>query len=527
MSRMGLRSGVPSPIAPSSKQVPLLETHGLVKRFGALVANDRVDLAVRAGEVHALLGENGAGKSTLVKMLYGLLQPDAGHILWEGRPTVMAEPRYARQLGIGMVFQHFVLFDALTVAENIALGLDGSRRDTGVIGNRIREISEHYSLALDPGRQVYDLSVGERQRIEIVRCLLQAPRLLIMDEPTSVLTPQETERLFATLQQLAHEGCAILYISHKLEEIRVLCDRATIMRAGKVVAACDPKGTTARGLAHLMIGAEFRTATRRATRTGSRQIRLAVAGLALAPDAAHGTGLAEVSFAVAAGEILGIAGVAGNGQGELVAALSGERLAVRDDQIWIAGQRAGRLGPTQRRALGLSVVPEERHGHGAVLELSLTDNVFLTGRARLPLVRRGFLQSSAARRFAAQVIAAFGVQCAGPDALAGSLSGGNLQKFIIGREILQQPGVLVVAQPTWGLDAAAVATVQQSLIDLAQKGCAVVIISQDLDELLALCDRIAVIHGGRLSAAQSTEALSVDAIGLRMGGVVGDQEVAP
>jgi general nucleoside transport system ATP-binding protein len=238
-------------------------------------------------------------------------------------------------------------------------------------------------------------------------------------------------------------------------------------------------------------------------------------------------GLAEVSFAVAAGEILGIAGVAGNGQGELVAALSGERLAVRDDQIWIAGQRAGRLGPTQRRTLGLSVVPEERHGHGAVLELSLTDNVFLTGRARLPLVRRGFLQSSAARHFAAQVIAAFGVQCAGPDALAGSLSGGNLQKFIIGREILQQPGVLVVAQPTWSLDAAAVATVQQSLIDLAQKGCAVVIISQDLDALLVLSDRIAVIHGGRLSVAQSTEALSVDAIGLRMGGVVGDQEVAP
>jgi general nucleoside transport system ATP-binding protein len=527
MSRMGLRSGVPSPIAPSSRQVPLLETHGLVKRFGALVANDRVDLAVRAGEVHALLGENGAGKSTLVKMLYGLLQPDAGHILWEGRPVIITEPRYARQLGIGMVFQHFALFDAMTVAENIALGLDGSWRDTRAIGNRIREISENYGLALDPGRHVYDLSVGERQRIEIVRCLLQAPRLLIMDEPTSVLTPQETERLFATLQQLAHEGCAILYISHKLEEIRVLCDRATIMRAGKVVAACDPKGTTARGLAHLMIGAEFRTATRRATRTGSRQIRLAVAGLALAPDAAHGTGLTEVSFAVAAGEILGIAGVAGNGQGELVAALSGERLAVRDDQIWIAGQRAGRLGPTQRRALGLSVVPEERHGHGAVLELSLTDNVFLTGRARLPLVRRGFLQSSAARRFAAQVIAAFGVQCAGPDALAGSLSGGNLQKFIIGREILQQPGVLVVAQPTWGLDAAAVATVQQSLIDLAQKGCAVVIISQDLDELLVLSDRIAVIHGGRLSAAQSTEALSVDAIGLRMGGVVGDQEVAP
>jgi ABC-type uncharacterized transport system ATPase subunit len=527
MSRMGLRSGAPAPMTPSSSQSPLLETQGLVKRFGALVANDRVDLAVRAGEVHALLGENGAGKSTLVKMLYGLLQPDEGRILWEGRPAVMAEPRCARQLGIGMVFQHFALFDAMTVAENIALGLDGSRRDTRALGTRIREVSEKYGLALDPRRHVYDLSVGERQRIEIVRCLLQAPHLLIMDEPTSVLTPQETARLFATLQQLAHEGCAILYISHKLEEIRALCDRATIMRAGKVVAACDPKGETARGLAHLMIGAEFRTATRRATRASSRQIKLEVAGLSLAPDSAHGTGLAEVSFAVAVGEILGIAGVAGNGQGELVAALSGERLAVRDDQIWIAGQRAGRLGPTRRRTLGLSVVPEERNGHGAVLELSLTDNVFLTGRARLPLVRRGFLQSGAACSFAEKVIAAFGVQCAGPDAPAGSLSGGNLQKFIIGREILQEPSVLVVAQPTWGLDAAAVATVQQALINLAQNGCAVVMISQDLDELLALSDRMAVIHGGRLSAPQPTETLSVDEIGLMMGGVAGDKEVAP
>jgi general nucleoside transport system ATP-binding protein len=373
-------------MAPSGRQVPLLEARGLVKRFGALVANDRVDLAVRAGEIHALLGENGAGKSTLVKMLYGLLQPDTGHILWEGRPVIITEPRCARQLGIGMVFQHFSLFDAMTVAENIALGLEGSRRDTRALGTRIREVAKKYGLALDPGRYIYDLSVGEQQRIEIVRCLLQAPRLLIMDEPTSVLTPQETERLFATLQQLAHEGCAMLYISHKLEEIRALCDRATIMRAGKVVAACDPKGTTVRGLAHLMIGAEFRTATRRAPQVSSRQIRLVVTGLSLAPDSAHGTGLSEVSFTVAAGEILGIAGVAGNGQGELVAALSGERLAARDDQIWIAGQRAGRLGPTRRRTLGLSVVPEERHGHGAVPELPLTDNVFLTGRARLPPV---------------------------------------------------------------------------------------------------------------------------------------------
>ncbi|WP_341702478.1 ABC transporter ATP-binding protein [Ferrovibrio sp.] len=511
-------------IARDVAAVPLLETHGLVKRFGALVANDHIDLAVRPGEIHALLGENGAGKSTLVKMLYGLLQPDAGQILWQGDPAPAAEPRAARQRGIGMVFQHFSLFEAMTVAENVALGLDDAPRDARVLAKRIRDVSAAYGLPLDPARYVHDLSVGERQRIEIVRCLLQAPRLLIMDEPTSVLTPQEVDRLFATLRQLAAEGCAILYISHKLEEIRSLCDRATILRGGRVVAACDPQAETARSLAALMVGSEFRTAERRAAGAGgdagadAGAPRLEVAGLSLAAEAAHGVGIADVSFAVAAGEILGIAGVAGNGQGELLAALAGERLSDTAASLRINGEPAGRLGPSRRRRLGLGIVPEERNGHGAVPELSLADNVLLTARDRLGMVARGFLDRPAARRYAEKVIAAFGVRCKGPEAPAGSLSGGNLQKFIIGREILQEPDVLVVAQPTWGIDAAAVATVQQALLDLAARGCAVVVISQDLDELLALSDRIAVIHGGRLSAPRPTVSLTVDEIGLLMGG---------
>jgi len=497
---------------------PLLETRGVVKQFGTLVANDHVTLAVRPGEIHALLGENGAGKSTLVKMLYGLLQPDAGQIFWQGSAVEIPEPRAARQLGIGMVFQHFSLFEAMTVAENVALGLDDAPSDARALARRIRTVSASYGLPLDPDRYVYDLSVGERQRIEVVRCLLQEPRLLIMDEPTSVLTPQEVEHLFATLRQLAAEGCAILYISHKLEEIRVLCDRATILRGGKVVATCDPKSETARSMANLMVGSEFRTADRRIAGAARGPVRLEVNGLSMASEAAHGVGVSDVSFTVAAGEILGIAGVAGNGQGELLAALAGERLAEAADNLRINGQPAGRLGPSRRRALGLGVVPEERNGHGAVPELSLADNVLLTGRVRLGLVDRGFIRAAGARSYAERVIAAFDVRCGGAEAAAGSLSGGNLQKFIVGREILQEPDVLVVAQPTWGIDAAAVATVQQALIDLAGRGCAVVVISQDLDELLALSDRIAVIHAGHLSPPQPTASLSVEEIGLLMGG---------
>jgi len=481
---------------------------------------------VRAGEIHALLGENGAGKSTLVKQVYGVLQPDAGSIFWEGREVTIRDPHAARRLGIGMGFQHFSLFEAMTVAENIALGLE-ERPDRRRLAERIRGVSRDYGLALEPDRTVDDLSVGERQRIEIVRCLLQSPRLLIMDEPTSVLTPQETSRLFDTLRTLADQGCSILYISHKLEEIRTLCERATILRGGRVVASCDPRRESARGLAEAMIGTKLRDVTRPgAGQRAAARPRLQVERLSLAAEEPHGTPLREVSFEAREGEILGIAGVAGNGQGELLAALAGERPADSADSIRIDGRAVGRLSPDRRRRLGLCTLPEERNGEAAVGEMTLWENAILTAYHRRSLVGRGLLRRGAAETFAAQVIERFDVRTAGPGAAAGSLSGGNLQKFVVGREILQRPEVLVIAQPTWGIDAAAAKLIQQALVDLAAQGSAVVVISQDLDELLELSDRLAVMNVGRLSPARPTRDYSQEAIGLLMGGIHGDPAAA-
>jgi len=419
-----------------------------------------------------------------------------------------------------MVFQHFSLFEALTVAENIALAIDDPVQRRGLRG-RIVEVSTAYGLALDPDRAVHDLSVGERQRIEIVRCLLQNPRLLIMDEPTSVLTPQEVSKLFETLRRLAHEGCAILYISHKLEEIKALCERATILRLGRVVAECDPRQESAQRLAELMIGSELKAPTHGRRPPPDAKARLELSSLSLPSDQQFGTDLKDISFTVAGGEILGIGGIAGNGQNELMAALSGEIRVGRADAIRIDGKAVGHLNPGARRALGAAFVPEERNGHGAVGAMSLSENSFLSAHRRRGLVSYGFIAGRRTLGFTQEVIEGFDVRSRGPTAEAHSLSGGNLQKFIVGREILQHPGLLVVAQPTWGVDAGAAAAIHQALLDLAERGSAVVVISQDLDEIFTLCDRIAVIAGGRLSAARPIEAVSVEEIGLLMGGGVG------
>ncbi|HVO02145.1 MAG TPA: ABC transporter ATP-binding protein [Candidatus Cybelea sp.] len=497
--------------------VPLLQLDGIVKRFPMTIANDGVNLAVRAGEIHALLGENGAGKSTLVKIIYGVLHPDAGEIRWNGLAVAIANPAAARALGIGMVFQHFSLFEALTVAENIALAIDDPQRRRGLKA-KITEVSAAYGLKLDPDQAVHHLSVGERQRVEIVRCLLQNPKLLIMDEPTSVLTPQEIEHLFATLRRLRAQGCAILYISHKLEEIRALCDRATVMRQGRVVAECDPRQETSHHLAELMIGKDLKPPYHlHEDAADGAAARLVVANLSLKADRAFGTDLKSISFSVAAGEVLGIAGIAGNGQGELMAALSGEAITA-PAIIRIEDAPVGALGPSERRARGACFVPEERHGHGAVPGMSLTENALLSAWRRKALARHGVVDRSKARGFAAEVIRAFDVRSEGPGAEARSLSGGNLQRFIVGREILQEPKVLVVAQPTWGLDAGAAASIRQALLDLADRGTAVVVISQDLDELLEISDRIAVIAGGRLSSPRPAGSVTSAELGLLMGG---------
>lgn len=504
---------------------PRLELQGLSKSFGTLTANAGIDLAIRPGEIHALLGENGAGKSTLVNMVYGLLAPDAGRILIDGRDACIDSPRAARAAGIGMVFQHFSLFEPLTVAENIALGLDRPGRH-GRLVRRIRDISKSFGLPLVPERRVGELSTGERQRIEIVRALLAEPRLLIMDEPTSVLTPQEAESLFHTLRKLAAEGCAILYISHKLEEVRALCEAATVLRHGRVVGTADPRATSARDLAAMMVGSTFVEPVRQGAPEPGPP-RLVLDRLSRPREGTHGVALKEIGLEVRAGEIVGIAGIAGNGQAELLAALAGEVQLARADMIRLEGQAVGRRGPSRRRRLGQAYVPEERNGHGAIGALSLTENTILGAWQRAGLARGGWLRRAPARTLTAGIIQGFDVRASGPEAAARSLSGGNLQKFVIGREIGQAPSVLIVAQPTWGVDAAAAASIHRALIELAEAGAAILLLSQDLDEILKLADRIAVIDHGRLSSPIPRAAADRAQLGLMMGGLSHPTEGAP
>jgi len=499
---------------------PRLALRGITKRFPGVLANDSVSFAVKPGEIHALLGENGAGKSTLVKMIYGIMQPDAGEIFWNGEKVTVANPKAARKLGIGMVFQHFSLFEALTVFENIALGLDGGL-PARELEARIRQVMDQYGLRLDPQRIVADLSVGERQRIEIVRALLLNPSLLIMDEPTSVLTPQEVEQLFVVLRQLAQEGCSILYISHKLHEIKALCDTATILRGGKLVDICDPKVETSRSMAEKMIGGNLKTIQKPESRQFGAE-KLVVSRLSMPAPGHFGVPLREISFSVRAGEIFGIAGVAGNGQNALLLALSGEEPVEEGAAITLDGAPVGNLTNKARRLRGLASVPEERNGHAAVPDFTLSDNSVLTGRDRLKLAVSGVIRPGAARKYTGDVISAFAVKATGAEAVAGSLSGGNLQKYIMGREIMQKPGVLVVSQPTWGVDAGAAAAIHQAIVDLAASGSAIVVISQDLDELLGLCDTLAVINEGRLSRAIKVGEADIEEIGLLMGGIHGE-----
>ena len=507
------------PLRTASGTAPLrLALSGVSKQYPLVRANDNVNLAVAAGEIHAVLGENGAGKSTLMKIIYGAVRPDAGEIRWQGQALEIANPAAARKLGIGMVFQHFALFETLTVAENIALALDHGF-DLKGLAERIRVVSREYGLEIDPQRHVHSLTVGERQRVEIVRCLLQDPRLLIMDEPTSVLTPQAVRQLFDVLRRLAADGCSILYISHKLDEIQELCDTATVMRGGRVTGTVKPREESQATLAQLMVGHALPDYTRRTHQPG--EVALSVQGLSVPSGDPFGTSLADVSFELHAGEILGIAGVSGNGQAELLAALSGEvalPAGLAAETIRLVGQAAGRLSAGARRALGFGFVPEERLGRGAVPALSLADNGLLTAH-RAQMVRAGWIQRGAVQAFARRCIAAFDVRCGGPDALAQSLSGGNLQKFIVGRELLLEPRVLVIAQPTWGVDIGAAGFIRQQLLDLAARGTAILVISEELPELFEISDRLAVLAGGRLSPVKATQDTNPEEIGLWMAGL--------
>ncbi|MEV8466772.1 ABC transporter ATP-binding protein [Fluviibacterium sp. DFM31] len=495
-------------------QTPLLMLEGLTKAYPGVIANNQVGFSIAPGEIHALLGENGAGKSTLVKTIYGLVKPDAGRMELHGVAYSPAKPSEARRRGVAMVFQHFSLFEALDVAENIALGMEDPppRRD---LSERIRSVSEEYGLPLDPSRRVGDLSAGERQRVEIIRCLLQNPKLLIMDEPTSVLTPQEVDMLFTTLRTLSAEGTAILYISHKLDEIRNLCDAATVLRHGKVVGDCIPRETSARAMAELMVGATLQTPARAAGTRG--EVLLEARGLSLPSERQFGTALKTIQMQVRSGEILGIGGVAGNGQDELLDVLSGESRAPAGT-LFFEGQDIATLGPRQRRAIGLLTAPEERLGHAAAPDMSLVENAMLTGDPRMSLVRNGMLDWPKTREFAKKIITEFDVRTPGSHVAARALSGGNLQKFVIGREVLQNPRALVVNQPTWGVDAAAAASIRQALLDLAEQGTALIVISQDLEEILEIADNFAALNEGRLTEPRPAAGLSLEEIGLMMGG---------
>ena len=495
----------------------LLEAEEVTKTFGDFTANDNVDFIIRAGEIHALLGENGAGKSTFVKMIYGLMQPDTGRIMWRGKPVTINGPQHARDMGIGMVFQHFSLFEALTVVENIQLALPAGEH-TDDLANRVRQISKEYGISVDPYARIHNLSVGEQQRVEIMRCLLQDPSLLIMDEPTSVLTPQETDQLFTVLRRFRDNGMAVLFISHKLDEIKAPTTRATVLRRGQNVGSVDTKSKSSRQLAEMMVGAKVQNVTRQKT-TAEGQIIFNVDGLNRPKHSQFATTLRDITIAARSGEILGIAGIAGNGQDELMATLMGEWRPQDTNIIKIEGTDITQLGPAQRRLAGLGFVPEERNGHAAITGMTLSENTLLTAHSLDGAINRNMIDFSFLQRRAAQIIASFDVRTPEDDPAASSLSGGNLQKFVVGREIIKAPKVLIVSQPTWGVDVGAAVFIRKAMLELAAAGSAVIMLSQDLEEIFAVSHKISVLHEGMLSAATKTGDMTAEGVGLLMGGL--------
>ncbi|MBX4924280.1 ABC transporter ATP-binding protein [Rhizobium binae] len=502
---------------------PLLSLRGISKSYGQVQANQQIDLDVAPCSIHAILGENGAGKSTLMKLIYGVEQPDSGTVAWNGKALSLASPAEARRAGIGMVFQHFSLFESLTVVENIRLIVSGKKSE---LAERIRKLGHEFSLEVDPHAHVHSLSVGERQRVEIIRCLMTDPKLLILDEPTSVLPPQAVEKLFETLRRLRDGGVSILFISHKLGEIQSLCDRATILRGGRVTGHVDPREHDAHELARMMIGRDMpEPMPPLALAEGEKRLELIGLEYRVDPLAVP---LFDVSLTVRAGEILGIAGISGNGQSELAALISGETVLPRDqrDQIFMMGRDVGGLDAAARRRLGFAFVPEDRLGRGAVPEMSLALNSLLTAHP-FDLVRHGLLDKNRAKSFTNECIRDYDVRTPGPEAEAGSLSGGNLQKFIVGREIMLAPKLLFLAQPTWGVDIGAAAAIRQRLISLRNEGMAILIISEELEELFELCDFIQVLHHGTLSPPLVTRDTEPEEIGRYMIGAQPQREKAP
>jgi general nucleoside transport system ATP-binding protein len=500
---------------------PAVSLRGITKRFPGVVANDGVDFEAGVGEVHALLGENGAGKSTLSNILTGLYRPDEGEIELYGRRVEFHSPRDALDAGIGMVHQHFRLVTPFTVAENVALGDHRAEGRSFLVRRRaierhVRELSERYGLAVDPRARIWQLSLGEQQRVEILKALYREARILILDEPTAVLTPQEADALFVTLRAMADEGRTVIFISHKLHEVKAVSDRVTVLRAGKTVATVDTAEATPRSLAALMVGREV-DVNRRQERGGE------IGAPALELDDLWADGdrgapaVKGVSLAVNAGEIVAIAGVAGNGQRELAETVTGMRRHTRGT-IRVHGRKL--RGGDAREAIraGVAHVPEDRLGTGVAPSLSIASNVVLKSYRRRDVSRGPLLRLRAIRDLALDLIARYDVRTSGPDVPARQLSGGNLQKVVLAREFSGEPRVLVVASPTRGLDVAAIETVHAYLREAASRGVAVLLISEDLDEILALADRVAVLYDGRIVGERDAESAGIEEIGLLMAG---------
>ena len=491
-----------------------LSLTNITKRYPGVVANRSVSLSVKPGEAHAVLGENGAGKSTLMKIIYGAVKPDEGAIQYNGQAVQIRNPQQARALGISMVFQHFSLFDTLSVAENVWLGLDPSF-SLAQVSARISAKAAEYGLDIDPSRPVHTLSVGEMQRVEIIRALLTEPKLLILDEPTSVLTPQAVDKLFVVLKKLVSQGCSLLYISHKLHEVRELCSACTVLRGGEVTGVCDPREESNASLSRMMIGAEPPALQHQDRTPGA--VLFEARHLSLNKEDQFGVNLVDINLQVRAGEVVGIAGVSGNGQRELLYALSGEDTRPAPDAVHLNGQAVGHVGPNPRRQAGLHFVPEERLGRGAVPSLSLSHNMLLTRSEAIS--SSGWIDTQMLQTQAQKIIQQFKVKANGAQAPAQSLSGGNLQKFIVGREIDAKPKVLLVSQPTWGVDVGAAAQIRAELLALRDAGCAVLVVSEELDELFEISDRLYVMANGKLSPSIQRKDATVAQMGEWMSGL--------
>jgi len=497
---------------------PAVELRGITKSFPGVLANDDVNIEVLPAEVHAIVGENGAGKSTLMKILYGMQRPDSGAILVNGREIHFRSPKDAIAASIGMVHQHFMLAENLTVLENVVLGYEpshGPLLDAAEARRRIRELSKTYGMPLDPDRLVEDLSVGERQRAEIIKVLYRGARILILDEPTAVLVPQEVEELFRNLRELTREGVTVIFISHKLDEVLAIADRITVMRGGRTVATVLPKDVTARRLAELMVGSELPTPETRVS-TVTDQVELAVDGVTVRGPGGRMV-LDDVSFEIHRGEVVGVAGVEGNGQAELVQTIMGLR-QVDQGRITMGGRDITSWSTKDRRDEGIGYVPEDRHEMGLLLSAPLWENVMLGHQGGPPFARGPWIDRQGARDRTAQIIEDFRVVAPGPDAPAYALSGGNQQKLIVGREMSAEPKVLIASQPTRGVDVGAQASVWEAIREARRAGLAVLLISADLEELIGLSDSLLVIFEGQLVARLDPNQVQPEELGEYMTG---------